>query len=154
MRRLQSWLPRCKAISLTRLCPLTPNELVIAYSSGGATRGVVVGIAVGATMSLFADLRPQSLLYIVFYVISSAYMLAMLGIIGGIWADRQDHMTVVNGFIITPLSFLSGILLTLIDCQKHSRQLHYSIHFFTRLMDCAQALPAKQTVHYSQVPSC
>ena len=32
----------------------------------------------------------------------------MLGIIGGIWADRQDHMTVVNGFIITPLSFLSG----------------------------------------------
>ena len=53
----------------TLMPPLTPNELVIAYSSGGATRGVLVGIAVGATMSLFADLRPQSLLYIVFYVI-------------------------------------------------------------------------------------
>jgi ABC-2 type transport system permease protein len=35
-------------------------------------------------------------------------MLAMVGIIGGVWANRQDHMTVINGFIITPLSFLSG----------------------------------------------
>ena len=92
----------------TLMPPLTPNELVIAYSSGGATRGVTVGIVVGAMMSLFADLQPQSIFYIVFYVISAAYMLAMLGVIGGIWADRQDHMTVVNGFIITPLSFLSG----------------------------------------------
>ena len=92
----------------TLMPPLTSNELVIAYASGGATRGISVGIAVGASMSLFADLQPQNLLYIIYYLISAAFMLAMLGIIGGIWADRQDHMTVVNGFIITPLSFLSG----------------------------------------------
>ena len=31
----------------TLMPPFTPSELVIAYSSGGATRGVAVGIAVG-----------------------------------------------------------------------------------------------------------
>ncbi len=92
----------------TLMPPFTPSELVIAYSSGGATRGVAVGIAVGLAMTIFVDLQLQNLLYILFYTVAAAYMLAMLGIIGGIWADRQDHMTVVNGFIITPLSFLSG----------------------------------------------
>lgn len=92
----------------TLMPPFTPCELVIAYSSGGATRGIAVGIAVSITMSFFTDLRPENLFYIIFFSIAAAYMLSMLGIIGGIWADRQDHMTVVNGFVITPLSFLSG----------------------------------------------
>ena len=32
----------------------------------------------------------------------------MLGVIGGIWADKFDQLAVVTNFIITPLTFLSG----------------------------------------------
>jgi len=92
----------------TLMPPFTANELVLAYASGGATRGIVVGCAVGLAMSPFVELSPQNILYIIFYAVATSFMLAMLGIVGGIWADRQDHMTVINGFIITPLSFLSG----------------------------------------------
>ena len=92
----------------TLMPPLTANELVLAYASGGATRGIVVGIAVGIAVSFFVDLSINNTFFIIFYSVAASYMLAMLGIIGGIWADRQDHMTVINGFIITPLSFLSG----------------------------------------------
>jgi len=92
----------------TLMPPLTANELVLAYASGGATRGIVVGLAVGLTISIFVDLNVNNALFIIFYSVTASYMLAMLGIIGGIWANRQDHMTVINGFIITPLSFLSG----------------------------------------------
>ena len=35
-------------------------------------------------------------------------MLSLLGMIGGIWADKFDHMAAVTNFIVTPLSFLSG----------------------------------------------
>ena len=34
--------------------------------------------------------------------------LSLLGMMGGIWADKFDHMAAVTNFIVTPLSFLSG----------------------------------------------
>ena len=32
----------------------------------------------------------------------------MLGLIGGIWADKFDQLAAVTNFVITPLTFLSG----------------------------------------------
>ena len=92
----------------TLMPPLTANELVLAYAAGGMTRGVLVGCVVTLALNIFVDLTFHNFLLITFYGISASLMLALLGIIGGIWADRHDHMTVINGFIITPLSFLSG----------------------------------------------
>ena len=35
-------------------------------------------------------------------------MLAFLGILAGLWAEKFDQMAAVTNFVITPLSFLSG----------------------------------------------
>jgi ABC-2 type transport system permease protein len=35
-------------------------------------------------------------------------MLALLGLLGGLWAEKFDQMAAVTNFVITPLSFLSG----------------------------------------------
>ena len=35
-------------------------------------------------------------------------MLSLLGLIGGIWAKKFDHIAAMTNFIIVPLSFLSG----------------------------------------------
>jgi len=35
-------------------------------------------------------------------------MLSLLGIMGGIWSEKFDHMAAVTNFVITPLAFLSG----------------------------------------------
>ena len=35
-------------------------------------------------------------------------MLSLLGILGGIWSEKFDHMAAVTNFVITPLAFLSG----------------------------------------------
>jgi ABC-2 type transport system permease protein len=32
----------------------------------------------------------------------------MVGLIGGVWAEKFDHIAVITNFIITPLTFLSG----------------------------------------------
>ena len=80
----------------TLMPPLTASELDLAYASGGATRGIFVGCAVGIGVSFFVELGIHNMLYIVFYAVASSYMLALLGIVGGIWADRQDHMTVMT----------------------------------------------------------
>ena len=33
---------------------------------------------------------------------------ALLGLIGGIWAEKFDHIAAVTNFVVVPLSFLSG----------------------------------------------
>jgi ABC-2 type transport system permease protein len=35
-------------------------------------------------------------------------MLALLGLLGGLWAEKFDQMAAMTNFVITPLSFLSG----------------------------------------------
>jgi ABC-2 type transport system permease protein len=40
-------------------------------------------------------------------------MLGTLGLIGGIWSDKFDHIAAVTNFIITPLAFLSGTFYSL-----------------------------------------
>jgi ABC-2 type transport system permease protein len=35
-------------------------------------------------------------------------MLSLLGVIGGVWADKFDHIAAITNFVITPFSFLSG----------------------------------------------
>ena len=40
-------------------------------------------------------------------------MLSLLGLMGGIWADKFDHIAAVTNFVITPLSFLSGTFYTI-----------------------------------------
>ena len=46
--------------------------------------------------------------FIVFGFLTS-FILGSLGFITGLWAEKFDHTATVTNFIITPLSFLSGV---------------------------------------------
>jgi ABC-2 type transport system permease protein len=35
-------------------------------------------------------------------------MMALLGLIGGIWSEKFDHLAAVQNFIVMPATFLSG----------------------------------------------
>jgi ABC-2 type transport system permease protein len=88
--------------------PLSALELMIAFIAGAVTRGVVVAAATGIVMAFFVDLTPAHIWAIVFYAITGASLLGMVGLIGGVWAEKFDHIAVITNFIITPLTFLSG----------------------------------------------
>lgn len=87
--------------------PLSAAELAAGFILGAATRGFAVGIATAAVLVWFIDLMPAHLWAIVYFGVSASLMLGMLGVIGGIWAEKFDHIAVVT-FFITPLTFLSG----------------------------------------------
>ena len=88
--------------------PLSPSELALAYAGGGVTRGVLVGCAVGLAMWVFVPMRLHSPGLVLYFAVNAALMLGLLGMIGGIWAEKFDHIAAVTNFVITPLSFLSG----------------------------------------------
>ena len=88
--------------------PLGPGELLFGIAMGGITRGVVVGIAVWLCMLPFVPLLPLHPLLIAYYAVAASLMLSLLGILGGLWAEKFDQLAAVTNFVITPLSFLSG----------------------------------------------
>ena len=88
--------------------PLRPAELMFGLVAGGVTRGLVVAVVVTLAMLPAVALGIAHPLLVVFYALSGSLMLALLGLLGGLWAERFDQMATVTNFVITPLSFLSG----------------------------------------------
>jgi len=87
---------------------MSPAELTLAYAGGGITRGVMVGVATGTALSLFVDLHIHDPFAIVFHGVAASMMLSLLGLIGGIWAEKFDQIAAMTNFAVVPMSFLSG----------------------------------------------
>ena len=88
--------------------PLSPLEMVVAYVGGGVTRGMFVGVVTGIAIWAFVPLGIHSPAYILFHGLMASMMLAQLGMIGGIWSEKFDHIAAFTNFVVTPLTFLSG----------------------------------------------
>jgi ABC-2 type transport system permease protein len=88
--------------------PLSPLEQTIGIAGGGLTRGLVVGASTALGMWLFTSLEIAHPLLALFYAVMASLLLALIGMLAGIWAVKFDHMAAVTNFVITPLSFLSG----------------------------------------------
>lgn len=88
--------------------PLRSSELLFGIVAGGVTRGLLVALVVTIAMLFVIDVREISILLTIFYTFSGALMLALLGFLGGLWAEKFDQMSMITNFVVTPLSFLSG----------------------------------------------
>lgn len=93
--------------------PLSSLELALGYVLGGVTRGLLVGFVTGAAIWIFVPLGVQHVGYILYHGIMGSMMLALLGVIGGIWSEKFDHIAAVTNFLVTPLTFLSGTFYTI-----------------------------------------
>ncbi|MFQ5764011.1 MAG: ABC transporter permease [Rhodospirillales bacterium] len=92
----------------TLMPPFTAHELTFGLAMGGASRGVAVGVVVGLAMTPFVAMDVQHWGFVVYHGFMASLMLSLLGVIGGIWSEKFDHIAAVTNFVITPLSFLSG----------------------------------------------
>lgn len=88
--------------------PLSAGELLFGVTMGGITRGMLVGGAVWLGMLPFVAMSPAHLWAILYFGLMASLLLALLGFLAALWAEKFDHMAAVTNFVITPLSFLSG----------------------------------------------
>lgn len=100
--------------------PISAGEMVTAYTFGAATRGAMVAFATYCFMWVYfligAYTSGQPIVgvpvthvwAVLFYGLGGAMLLAQIGLLAGIWADKFDHMATVQSFVIMPLTFLSG----------------------------------------------
>ncbi|NRB14277.1 MAG: ABC transporter permease [Rhizobiales bacterium] len=88
--------------------PISAGEMMLAITMGGATRGLVVGLSTGIAMMFVVDFSIQHIWAVVLFGVLGSVVMALLGVLGGIWADKFDHLGMISNFIITPATFLSG----------------------------------------------
>ena len=57
-------------------------------------------------------------------------MLAFLGLLTSIWADKFDHAAAVTNFVVTPLSLLSGTFYSVEQLAPSFRAISHANPFF------------------------
>ena len=93
----------------TLLAPLSAIEVTLAIILAAVTRSIIITIISIIVFSLIVEIHIYSVFYIFIFAFLGSFILGALGFITGLWAEKFDHMATVTNFIITPLSFLSGV---------------------------------------------
>ena len=70
--------------------------------------GKIPVVVIDFLKTFFVDFTVHSFAVAVFYAAIASLLLGQIGLIGGIWADKFDHLATITNFVITPLAFLSG----------------------------------------------
>lgn len=90
--------------------PLSEMELMIALIGAAVTRAVLVGFALAAAIVLWpgVDLHAAHPWAVVWFGLMGATLLALIGLLSSIWAEKFDHNAAITNFIVTLLTMLSG----------------------------------------------
>ena len=91
------------------LPPLSHLEFFTAYVLAAVVRGLVVGVGVFAVTMWFDMPELTHPLWALAFAVLGCAVLATLGLIAGIWADKFDQLAAFQNFLIMPLTFLSGV---------------------------------------------
>lgn len=95
-------------IADVQMAPLSPLELLAGYALSSATCGLSVGVLVGGAAALFVDFSSFDASLTISFAVATALFFGLLGTVAGLWAERWDHYSAVEGFLIVPLGLLSG----------------------------------------------
>ena len=112
--------------------PLSVGELIAGLVGAAVTRAFLVGFAVWLIMAIWPGVHvgishPLSVLW---FGLMGALMLALMGLLTSIWADKFDHAAVVTNFVVAPLSLLSGTFYAVDQLAPAFRAVSHANPFF------------------------
>ena len=110
--------------------PLSALEVSLAIILAAVTRSLLIGIISILVFSVLIEINIYSIFYIFIFGFLSSFILGALGFITGLWAEKFDHTATVTNFIITPLSFLSGVFYSIDKLPSFFQSISYVNPFF------------------------
>jgi ABC-2 type transport system permease protein len=110
--------------------PLKGWEVTFGMVAGGVTRGIMVGLTVMIAVYCFVPFAPPHPWLALCYILASSIMLALLGMLGGVYAQGFDQLSAFTNYIVTPLSFLSGTFYSIHHLPPFWQHISYYNPFF------------------------
>lgn len=87
-----------------------PSTIILAgYVTGGAARGLSVGLIVTIVALFFTELQVHNYFIVFAVVLLTATLFSLGGLINAIFARKFDDISIVPTFILTPLMYLGGV---------------------------------------------
>ena len=112
------------------MSPLNNIELAIGYVFGAVTRGLVCGLVTYIGIAIFIPLKIYSYFALIYFALMGSLMMACIGTMVGIWADKWDQQQGIDNFIVLPLTFLSGTFYSISLLPEFWRNISYINPFF------------------------
>ena len=98
-----------KSIEELQVSP-TPNYIILlGYVSGGALRGLLVGLLVSLISFFFTELHIQHPFITISVILLTAILFSIAGLINAIYANSFDDISIIPTFVLTPLTYLGGV---------------------------------------------
>lgn len=88
--------------------PLAAWEIMTGMMIGALLRCLFIGVLGYGLICLVMPMPIHSLWLVISFGILGNVLMAALGIVAGLWAEKFDHMATITNFVVTPLTFLSG----------------------------------------------
>jgi ABC-2 type transport system permease protein len=98
-----------RSIDEILVSPMPAWLMLAGFIAGGVVRGVVVGLLVLIVSLFFALPSIPHPFFVLLFLLFSATLFALGGLINGIYAKSFDGISIVPTFIITPLVYLGGV---------------------------------------------
>ena len=96
-------------IEETLTSPMPYSRMVAAYIVAGATRGLLVGSLIAVIGAFFTPVAVARPLYLLAFALVITLLFSSFGVVGGLWADDWDNLTMMNQFIVRPMVFFGGV---------------------------------------------
>jgi len=98
-----------RSIEELQVSPAANWVIVAGYSISGMVRGVLCGFLVFCVSVLFTKPVIYNLIIIFLFIIMTAIVFSLGGLLNGILAKKFDDVSIVPTFILTPLIYLGGV---------------------------------------------
>ena len=118
--------------------PLSTGEVLFGLAGAAVTRAILVGFTIWGAMLVWPGVHvmPQHIWAILLFGLLGSSMLAFLGVLTSIWAEKFDHAAAVTNFVVAPLALLSGTFYSVdklaptFAAISHANPFHYAIAGF------------------------
>jgi ABC-2 type transport system permease protein len=91
------------------VAPLSPLELLGAFTLAAVVRGVLVAGIVWVVAALFTGFQIAHPLWTLAFALMVSIEFALFGLVVAIWSDKFEQLNLIPTFVITPLTFLGGV---------------------------------------------
>ena len=91
------------------LSPMRPWEWLAGYLGGAVARGLACGLAVWAASLPFIHTGMFHWVWTITFAVLACLLMGALGLIAALYAEKWDHVSAFQNFLINPLTFMAGV---------------------------------------------